>query len=173
MSGWGNSPWGSAPWGTGDVPPADGVVTAVDVLTSTLILVRFASAMKNDSRLQDPLSYSVVSTSLGTAVTIRSVETDTSASTTDVLLNLSAIAVGTTYTLTVTGMRTATGGVMSSSNRVQFIGRITKADSAINGTTRIYNTQPGAIYRNIILAITKEDDRIGGSRNDRLPSVDD
>lgn len=179
MGGWGSSSWGQDPWGIGAPAPAEviateGVVSAVDMLTQDMILIQFEDDMKNDLVLQSTSSYTITADDFGQAVTIKSVESGTDAKTNEVLLHVSPMTVGASYTVTVISVRVANGGFMSTTNNTgQVIGRITKADSAFSGTTRVYNTQPGSIYRSIILAITKEDDRIGGSRNDRLPSVDD
>lgn len=178
MAGWGNSSWGGSPWGAGAAAPVvvvdDGVVRAADVLYSNAIRVRFEDDMKNDYRLQSVSSYIIEPDGDGRAVAVKLVEAGNVARTNEVILYVTPVTVGATYTVTVAGPKTAKGGSMSlTENTAQFIGRITKTDNALESTTRVYDTRPGSIFRSVLIAITKEDDRIGGTRNDSLPAVDD
>ena len=174
---WGTSAWGVAPWGGITFLPASAAtaeVVAAEVLSQGLIQLEFTEGMKANSILRDPTNYTVVPNSTGLAVTVKSVlgVPATAVGTTVLLLETTDFTIGATYTVTAADTLIALdGGLIDAGTRsAEFIGRLTKIDNIKDSRPELYNIDPKSIIRNVINAIGREDDLIGGSRDDRLPT---
>lgn len=170
MAGWGSAPWGTSPWGTGTVEEAVVDVLAnvqsISVLAADLIQINFSQNMKNNSVLQNPSSYVLVPFSDGIAVNIRSVRTGKSVGTDSVLLVITPPTPGDVYDLTIVGDVRSLSNTALDVATGRFTARRTKIDSLLSTRPIAYDLRPESIFRNILNAIGREDDRIGGSQDE-------
>ncbi len=166
---WGAGPWGRDAWGGGDPAPlADFKVDSIEILSRTLLTVAFDIQVKNDSILQDETNYVITPDVSGQPVTVKAVIAPSGASTLATILEITPFTIGEQYTVTVSNLRSAVGGdVDLANNSAKFIGRLTKLDSSL-GIPGFYSRDPKSTILKVFAAIAQEDDRIGGSRNDRL-----
>ncbi|MCF6205335.1 MAG: hypothetical protein L3J47_00380 [Sulfurovum sp.] len=77
-----------------------------------------------------------------------------------VLLNVSRLTEGTTYTVSAAGLLDSLGNPVTGS--VSFVARKTKVEKVLTDTTALYNVSPSSLLNNIITAIHLENDKIGG-----------
>ena len=87
---------------------------------------------------------------------------------TTIYLIITDFSVGEDYTVTVsTSINNPSGGnIDSTANTAQFRGRDTKIDSILVSRPSMYDTSVGTTLRSLLDAIGREDDLIGGSRDD-------
>jgi hypothetical protein len=172
---WGSGSWGISPWGDAVFPPPPGSVLAfdsADVLAADLILVRFNEPLKVNTALKDPANWIVTPDGAGQAVRVLSVRPGLNVvGTREILLEVTPFTVGEIYTVTAsTSFINLDSEVLTIPfNTGKFKGRDTKIDSMVKSRPRMYDTRVSSLLRNILNAIGREDDLIGGSRNDRLP----
>jgi len=171
MAGWGESLWGVSGWGAGEAaaPPESDVVSA-DVYASNLIALTFSLPMKNNLTLKNKDLYAIVPEGTGSPVLVHEVRTGNTLTTRTVFLVVSGFTVGETYTVTVSAGPVASSGAPLSvlDNIVQFIGRRTKIDSMVDSRPGFYDVRPSSNMFSILAAIGRQDDLIGGSRDDDL-----
>jgi hypothetical protein len=144
-------------------------VEAAECLALDLIVIEFEKALKNEAALQSVSSYTVNNDAIVTAV-----YADPSADAVlRVYLTMQGLAIGTTYTVTVAGAIFAPSDepLSRSNHTVRCVGRSTKIDRILTSQPRLYNKNQRSVLRGVISAIGREDDLIGGDRNDTLPSV--
>lgn len=172
---------GSFVYGTGvvygPVLPDLGVGN-VTLLSKTVILVEFSTAVVVTSDLLDPSSYTLqFSNSTGSDAAIRRVlphvssrgsspgNASTARKTLAVELVVDALSEGVKYTLSVPSLR-ASVGAFASASTADVVGRRTKVDRALSSLPPHYDSRPESLIRCILTAIGKEDDVIGGSERD-------
>ena len=168
---WGSDKWGSVPWGGGAGPAAptpptfpSAVISSVDVLGSKLLRLNFNVSMKIDGILLDPSNYIVTPTGAGAAVTPKRVVAQTGNTANYILLKVTAFTVGEEYTVDITNLRTTKGNTVDVGNSSSdFYGRVTKLDLAQSLQQKMYDTEPGSVFSSILIAITGEDEKIGGT----------
>jgi hypothetical protein len=140
----------------------------VEVLSRDTLQLTFNEDMVNDAELKDPDNYTVVPDGSGIVVTVRAVLTGLEEHVESVVLSISPPTLEETYTATVDGDLTSRdGGGFQASSR-QFEARNTKMDSVLKSFPRAYETSHGATIRALLHAVTREDDLIGGNREDFL-----
>ena len=171
MAGWGSGPWGSSPWGTSSTPvvvvPEQPQVAGINVLAADTIEVVFSESMKNNDVLTAVGSYTVVPFAAGsTPVTVREVRAGPNFSALSVLLIVTPPTIGGVYDITVTGLVRSLDNQTLSSNTGRMTMRRTKIDSLLSTRPPVYDLTPGAVLRNVLNAIGREDDRIGGSQDE-------
>lgn len=144
---------------------------SAEVWANDLIELVFEEAMSNNANLQNPSNYSIAPTAGGASLIISSVRTPNTPSATSIYLVVAGLVIGTEYTITAsTSLVSAFGLALSSSaNTAKFEGRLTKIDSAIKSFPSLYDMSPNSLIRNIVNAIFRQDDLLGGYRFDRLP----
>ena len=145
---------------------------AADVFASDLVAVQFDQQVLLNTDSLDPASYSIAPTGGGAAMTVRSVFAGSSEDPTDILyLVVSQGTVDEKYTVTVADSIVGEDGdpVLAGTDTAQFVYRKTKVDNILGGP-RLYSKVVTSIYRNVLTAIGREDDLIGGSRSDDLPA---
>ena len=169
---WGTEQWGIDPWGCIVFgPSASGEpierVLSTDVYAHDLIEIVFNAPMKNNATLQDVASYVITDTD-GAQLEVEQVLTSGDVAVRAVYLVVAPFVTGELYTVTVSTQTRLTNGSFLSAlgNQVEFIGRKTKIDSLCSTRPRMYNLTPTSLLRNILNAIGREDDLIGGNRDD-------
>lgn len=164
---WGLDPWGSivfAPSASGE--PLERIVEA-DVFAHDLVEVVFNGVMKNNSVIQDVASWSVIGTT-GDVLTIEEILTGDDVGVRRVYLVISPFNIGEQYTVTAsTDMKLTNGAALSGiGNTATFIGRKTKIDSLCSTRPTLFNLSPKSTMRHILNAIGRQDDLIGGSKDE-------
>lgn len=169
---WGTEQWGIDPWGSITFAPSPSGeplerILAADVLAHDLVEVVFNGLMKNDSVLQGIDNWAIIGIT-GDTLTVEEVFTGSDVGVRRVYLVISPFSIGEQYTVTAsTSMRQTNGNNLSSTgNTVTFIGRRTKVDSLVGTRPPLYNLSPKSTVRQILNAIGREDDLIGGSKDE-------
>jgi hypothetical protein len=146
-------------------PPSDIEVEDTDVIASDMISITFNKDAKNNDLLRDPANYAVTPLGAGQPVNVRSVQTGNEIRTDFITLEVTPFTVGEEYLVTVSNIVGADAAALSpTENTAEFVGRLTKTDDAIRYRENIYGRDVNSIVRNILTAISLEDDKIGGSR---------
>ena len=151
--------------------PENVQLAAVEVLAQDTLLVTFNQDMVNNDALKASASYVITPADAGDPVTIDAVLVSaTEQSATAVVLALSTPTVGAEYLLTVSGALVSTAQTMfePGSNLWQFVCRRTKMDRILNALPAVYTQTQGSSLRAVLHAVFREDDRIGGDREDYL-----
>ena len=171
MAGWGSAPWGSSPHGTGAVPvvvvPEQPEITEVNVLAADLLEIVFNESMKNNVNLRAIGSYTIVAfDATSVPIIIREVRTGSSFSTLRVYLVITPPTLGAVYDISIVGVVRSLDNQSLNVNTGRFTSRRTKVDSMCSTRPPMYDLSPDAVYRNVLNAIGREDDRIGGSQDE-------
>lgn len=167
---WGGSPWGDGLAGAPVTPPAvfpSAQISSITVMSKNLLRIGFNVAMKIDGILTDPANYSVAPIAAGATVTPGRVLTPSGSSTFYVLLQVTSFTVGERYTVDIANLRTTKGDTVDNGNSsAEFYGRVTKLDFAQGLQPKMYDRSPESIFAKILMAITSEDEKIGGTEGD-------
>lgn len=166
---WGGSPWGDGQGGTPVSPPVfpSAQISSITVMSKNLLRIGFNVAMKIDGILTDPANYSVVPLSVGVDVEPKRVLTPSGPSTFYILLQITPFTVGERYIVDITNLRTTKGDTVDFGNSsAEFYGRVTKLDFAQGLQPKMYDRSPESIFAKILMAITSEDEKIGGTEGD-------
>lgn len=171
---WGGAGWGVTPWGDGEAASTFpnvivGSVQDVEVLAENLLRVNFDLEVKNNSVLLDPANYAITPLGAGDTVGILQVRSDPNdPAVTSILITITPFTIGETYDLTVSSDLKTRYGAAVTSTTAKFKGRNTKLDSMIRNRPGLYAKNDNSIAKNILVAISVEDDKIGGGRDDRF-----
>jgi hypothetical protein len=174
VSGWGSGPWGTSTWGegVGAEAPVEGdnivILTEVKIVSADLLELTFDRTMKITPALVDPEGYVVqpFDASRAKEVTVKEVRAGDS-NTDSVLLVITPMTLGEAYDVFAIGsMRSVDNKTMSTQNNQRVIARRTKVDSLCSTRQPVYDLRPESVFRNILNAIGREDDRIGGSQDE-------
>ena len=169
MSGWGSSIWGSSPWGgaPSDAPTTlNAGVSEINIFAIDLLEVVFAVEVKATAALLDIASYSVTPFSTGVAVGVLEVR-PVSGATDRVYLVVTPFTAGAVYDVAVLNTVYARDGrTLVGSLTARMEGRRTKIDIICSTRPPMYSLSAGGVVRNILNAIGREDDRIGGSQDE-------
>lgn len=166
---WGSGKWGSFSWGSGqtsNVPTISPTIEIEDalVLGTSLLRVDFNNPVKRDGNLMSPSSYVITPLGGGAPVTVQRVISPTGGSTSYVMLSVTAITVGEEYLIDIVNIRGANGDIVNASNSSDtFFGKNTKFDLAQSLQQKMYSREPDSVLSSILIAITGEDEKIGGS----------
>ena len=138
---------------------------SVEVLSENTIHVVFEEEVVVDSTFRDLSRYDVSVVSGSGDVAVRMVLVPTRARATDqVVLVLDKLTGGTHYRVTVSGLNGRSGSLVGGTS--DFVGRRTKGGDMLRSMPSLYNKQPGSIINAILVAVGREDDLIGGGRDD-------
>ena len=169
-TGWGSGPWGGEPWGSGtpsEVVPDQVNVTEVNIYAVDLLEVVFDDFMKNNDVLRDPGSYTINAVTAGAdSVVVKDVRVGDEVGVTKVYLVVTLPTIGAFYTVAVVGGVQSLDGLSLTIISKKIASRRTKVDSILSTRPAMYSVSPAAIYRNILNAIGREDDKIGGSQDE-------
>lgn len=166
---WGSGKWGSMPWGTCDEPAAPSIQAAVViadayVLGEQLLRLDFSEPVKKNDVLLDPASYTVVPAGSGVVVNPTNVYAPIGGKVDYVLLAMTSPTVGEEYVVDVTNIRGANGNTVDAENSAsEFTARVTKYDFAQDIQQSMYDKRPSSVMSLVLLAITGEDEKIGGT----------
>jgi len=109
----------------------------------------------------------VVTLEGGAPVSVKRVITPSGAQTSYVLLDITRFTVGSDYVVDIADMWTTKGNTVDTGNSsAQFYGRITKLDLAQSLQPKMYSTAPDSVFTAVLIAITGEDEKIGGTEGD-------
>jgi len=143
-------------------------VSNLIVHASDFLELQFSSPVLNNAALNDVGNYFVSASFDANAVTVHSVATGVADSLTSVFLTVKGMEDGGNYSLSAENL-VGTDEISIIPNVVNFIGRITKGDSAITRCPEVYDKRTSSKIRNVYQAIALEDDKIGG-KGDRTLS---
>lgn len=116
---------------------------------------------------RDPGSYSVSVEKGSGSIAVREAIPPTDGLTaSEVILYLDRPTKGTQYRVDITGLLRRNGDAVTAFGRFQ--GRRTKLETMLRGVPQHWDKRPKSVMRNVLAAISIEDDRIGGNQDDRL-----
>lgn len=141
--------------------------TAVDVWAQNQLELDFNVNVKNDSILTNTATYTITPLGDGVPCRVLAVRPDNVINPIKLYLTVSSFTVGVTYLVSMTSINRINGDAITP-DPAKFIGRLTKQDSMIQARPGLYDISPDALHRNVLAAIGKQDDLIGGYRNDRF-----
>jgi Fe-S-cluster containining protein len=139
--------------------------TLCDVWAQDLLEITFLTAVKNNSVLQNPATYTITPIDGGAPINVVEVQNGDQTNATLVWLVVTPPDIGKTYEIHF-GFISDVAGNSVQPNRCRFIGRTTKQDSMVGSRPKMYATFPDAVLRKVLQAVGREDDLIGGSRSD-------
>lgn len=146
------------------VPLVGVSISSVQVLATNLLRINFNALVKNNGDLTDRTNYEVNPEGAGVSVTTLKVLAGTETSVDYILLEVDPFSIGEDYTVTVVNVVSTAGvGVDELSAPSSFYGRVTKLDSARGSLPGLYSRSTKSLIAIILMAITSEDENIGGS----------
>ena len=149
---WGTGQRGSSSWGkaaTTSVVAA--TIVAAKQLTNVEVLLTFSAPVSS--------SWELASSYLVTGVTaVKALAYDPVNMT--VLLNVSRLTEGTTYSITTPGVLDSSGNPITGS--ASFLAKKTKVEKVLTDSPALYNVSPSSLLNHILTAIHLENDKIGG-----------
>ena len=83
----------------------------------------------------------------------------------DVVLVTDRLSEGVSYVVSATNLVAASGNIQNNTVTVLFSGRSTKLDKVLSGMPILYDTDPDSVVRQVLTAIHREDNKIGGVSN--------
>lgn len=132
-------------------------IEQVEILSANTLLLTFSEPLSQSEVNYLAESYSIME------LNVRSVMPPIDdVSPQEVVLVTDEMQVGIAYHLTANGLVPASGGTFDQTT-LPFTGRTTKLDKALGSTPLLYDTDPDSTMRQLMTAIHREDDRIGGS----------
>lgn len=170
---WGSGPRGRTPWGGSPLAAtnASAVVelSQLEVLAEDTLLLTFSEQMSNTDDLRDYRAY-IISTEDGEPVEVREVLSGGDDFTDTIALVVTRPTLGSTYCIAVpAGLQSAAGNTMDPDLVAkEYVGRNTKMDKSLRIMPKLFNKTHKSNYRVIMQAIMREDDLIGGNKEDFL-----
>jgi hypothetical protein len=146
---------------------APNIGTLADVWAQDLLQITFSAPMKNDEFLQDTAAYLVSPIDGGIPVTVLAVQTGSEVGPVVIYIVITEPTIGKTYTITFQSLYNITGQIVDPIV-CKFIARPTKQDAIIRSRPDLYDMTPDSLLRKVMSAIGRQDDLIGGSRNDQF-----
>ena len=172
---WGSGPRGRTPWGGTPLDAAAAAASIVEliqleVLAEDTLLLTFSEMMVNDDALKNVGSYIVSSCNGGKPVNVLEVLSGTDGYTSIVALVVTRPTLGSTYCVAAAaGLLASSGNTMNPDLLDKmYVGRNTKMDKALRIMPRIFNKTHKSNYRFLMQVFMREDDAIGGNREDFL-----
>lgn len=147
------------------VSPLD--LVGVDLLTRRLIRVELADEVVVNADYFDTSNYDVsVLSGTGEVEVIRILPfRDDSKVTTSIVIETQPLTLGTTYAVSIINARGRNGITLEYSS-AKLDARYTKGDSILRSMPKHYDTRSTSNIAGVLLAIGRQDDLIGGSRDD-------
>lgn len=166
---WGDNKWGETPWGGQPAAPTPPTlfaeVTEVDIIGEKLISVTFDRMMKNGTQLKLKTNYTVTPSGTGNTVVVEGILSGTEVQTNSVILVVTRMTVGETYTVEANNVFSAAGEIIDiTKNSSTLVSRLTKHDFIHGDKPSMYDKSPDSILSSILAAISLEDDKIGGNK---------
>ena len=153
-------------------PPdvADGTILSVEMLSSSSMLLTFDREMKNEAALQDTNSYTITAAGSGRAVNVTDVLVSNDDATDEVVIVFSEPTVGEQYTITaLESLQGADEHTLDPTDNFKYFEtRETKMNGFLNHLPLMFSRNLRTSMGVLLQALAREDDKIGGSRDDRL-----
>lgn len=150
----------------GDVYGPDEAIRS-DILAENVIILQLDSPVVVNN---DFLSLSNYSISLiegpGNQVNVRSIIRPQGLTTSTILLEIDPPTKGATYQVGVGSLDSESGSTIEGFS--VFIARRTKLDNMLRFLPNHWDSRPRSLIRQVLTAISIEDERIGGSRSDEI-----
>lgn len=164
----GGTSYGPRPWGSTSELGIEGFpvdpVLDVEVLSLDTLLITLSEPFPNDEALAATSTYTILGT---TAVEVFAVQTGgDEISTESVLLTVKGLIVDGEYTLSMSTTLVTSENEPVEENSFAFKGRQTKMDVILQRLPPIYTKAHDANLTKVLLAISREDDRIGGNQDE-------
>lgn len=181
---------GSLVFPLGGDPSQNTYVLDCDIWAQDLLEVKFSVDMVNDSNLKDKRNYRVTAvTANSLPIEVTGVKTGKNDFTDTIYLVTTAGTLGSKYKIEILSATQAGYGVeleagdsniistdgihinnniLANSNINFFFSRWTKIDEALSHLPKFYDTTPTSKIRDVLNAIFRSDDLLGGTRDDRL-----
>lgn len=153
-------------FGGGGVPPELQFVD-VDVLSRRLILLKLQDEVVVNADYFDINNYTIsVVEGTGPVEIVRILPfKDGSRVTRDIIIETQPMTYGVTYSISINAVYNRTG-VALIANDIKIDSRFTKVDSILRSIPKHYDKRPTSNLAGVMLAIGRQDDLIGGSRDD-------
>lgn len=135
-------------------------LSTVEVLSLNTLLVVFSEPLSKLETNYNASSYTI------SGLTIRSVLPNTDAAPIDVILVTDKAVVGNSYLLSASGLESASTIAFDNAVTLTFVGRKTKLDNVLTSTPILYDTAPDSAVRQVLTAIHRENDKIGGTESE-------
>lgn len=165
MSVFGSFTYGSDVYGPTSATSSD--ITDVHVIHKDKIRIGFNVDLVVNDALLDLSSYSIkLDNGVGSEIAFTRVVRPKGLVTDALFLITQPQTMGAQYTITLSNLPKKDGGLLSGS--VSFISHRTKAANVLSVVHTSLDKSPESPVRAILEALTLEDERIGGARNDRL-----
>lgn len=143
-------------------------VTDALFLNANVIEITLAAEVVVDEEYYNLVNYTLT-TVYGVPISIRKVLENKIPTkvTTKILLVTDASSEGSEYSLAVQDLNTRIGSKITPST-VTIYSRRSKVDSALQSLPAHFDKRPESIVKNILTAITRSDEEIGGSRDEEV-----
>lgn len=143
-------------------------VTDALFLNANVIEITLAAEVVVDDQYYNLTNYSLT-TVYGVPISIRKVLENKVPTkvTTRVLLVTDATSDGSQYSLEIQDLNTRSGSKITPST-VSIYSRRSKVDSALQSLPAHFDKRPESVVKNILTAITRSDEEIGGSRDEEV-----
>lgn len=162
--GWGLELYGLDPWGSitfPTLPPA--LAMTAEILNFKLVRLNFNTSLTTDSNFYNPDNYSIPGLGVKRVVPLsRQVSSF-------VLLETELQSETVEYTVSVSNLLTRDGSSVAAS--ASWVARTTKGQTAVNNMPSVWSRSPNSRVASLLTAIGEQDDLIGGSRKDYLPTL--
>lgn len=169
---WGTGPWGKTPHGgaSAAAPTVLNVgLAAINVFALDLIELVFDTPVKRDDVILSVSNYQMLpfDPTRAVSVEIRKVTADSTATIERVYVSISPFTVGEAYDFSVLNspVNSANQTLVGTLTR-RIIGRRTKIDSLCSTRPAVWDLRSTSVLRNVLNAIGREDDLIGGNQNE-------
>lgn len=140
-------------------------VSAVNIIAVDTLEIVFSTYMRNSALLKNPTSYTVVPVSVGDAVAVTSVKTDSLLpAVLSVFIHITKPTQNVYYTVAVVGAVTDADGDLLETSSAVIKTRKTKTDDVVLKAPKSLSMDKGSLVRKIYNAISISDDKIGGSK---------
>lgn len=175
---WGTESWGVDPWGgftpsaDAPVPPADTIsINSITFIAQDVVSIGLSVPVRVDSLFQDSTNYSIAPLDFGEPVNIVSVFIPQNTLVTDtVMIKTTPHTVGGGYSVGFTRLVNPDGASLSLTAASKYQARVSKTMVSLKSLPSHFDKRPESLIRNLITAISLQDDIIGGSRSDEFES---
>lgn len=140
---------------------------SIDQIGSDAIKVAMSDEVIVNDEYKNNATFTITAIDGSSTLAIKDIAIDETSLTTDeILLYIETPAKGVVYEVSIDSLTRRDGIALVASGR--FEGRRTKGEIVLKDIPSHWNKNPESVMRNFLTAIAIEDDRIGGSRDDRL-----
>jgi len=171
--------FGSYVYGTGSTygsAPSTALFSELYMLSETVIEITFSTPIMINDALKDTSNYQIefFGNAGSTDVEVKRIlagppegSPNELKYTSSIYLVTSVHTKGQKYKITISGLTSTLGGVLSSTD-LHDTGTRTKVDEILSSIPSHYDKRPESTIRSILTAIGKQDDLIGGSRREEI-----